>query len=98
VSGEPASQRRSPDPQQQGGKSNELRGNVRKRRWGHSGVWRQKGPKAIGVNQGELLDKEPVFMQESTAKELDRAAVRASVVAKKRRNGCGAKGRRKVEA
>jgi hypothetical protein len=30
---------------------------VRKRCWGHSGVWRQKGPKAIGVNQGELFEE-----------------------------------------
>ena len=49
------------------------------------------------MNQGELLVKEPEFMQKD-AEELERAAVRAFVVARKRRNGRGAKGRREVEA
>ena len=37
-------------------------------------------------------------MQEGSAEELDRTAVRASTVAQRRRNRRGAKGRRKVEA
>lgn len=78
-------------------KSGELRGNVRKRRQGHSGEWRQKGPKARRVNQGELHGKEPAFMQEESAEEPERAAVTAFVVARKRRNGRGVKGRREVE-
>jgi hypothetical protein len=48
------------------------------------------------MNQGELPGKEPEFMQHA-AEELERAAVTAFVVAKKRGNRCGAKGRREVE-
>jgi hypothetical protein len=31
-----------------------LRGSVRKRRWGDTGVWRQNGRKARYMNQGDL--------------------------------------------
>jgi len=78
-------------------KPSRLRGSVRKRCWGGTGVWEQNGRKAEYMNQGELLVKEPEFMQKD-AEELERAAVRAFVVARKRRNGRGAKGRREVEA
>jgi hypothetical protein len=77
-------------------KSSRLRGSVGKRCWGGTGVWEQNGRKAEYMNQGELPGKEPEFMQHA-AEELERAAVTAFVVAKKRRNGCGAKGRREVE-
>jgi hypothetical protein len=71
---------------------------VRKRCWGHSGVWRQKGPKAIGVNQGELFEEGAGVQAGRSAEEPERTAVRASILAKKRSNVRGAKGRRKVEA
>ena len=48
------------------GKSEELRGNVQKRPRRRKGVWRQKGPKAQRVNQGDLFELKPVFMQART--------------------------------
>lgn len=53
---------------------------MRKRRGGRAGGWRRKGRKARHVNQGDLSGGEK------------RAGVRASIVAKKGRNGPGAKG------
>ena len=67
------------------GKHRELKGSVRKRPGGRAGEWRRNGRKAKHVNQGTLCGDER------------RAEVRASVVARKRRNGRGAKGRREVE-
>lgn len=48
------------------GKSEELRGNVQKRPGRGKGVWRQKGQKARRVNQGDLFELKPVFMQAET--------------------------------
>jgi hypothetical protein len=36
---------------------------VRKRCWGHPGVWRQKGKKAQRVNQGDPAKKDSAFME-----------------------------------
>jgi hypothetical protein len=53
--------------------------------------------KAMRVNQGDLLaERETVFMDESP-EEPSRAGVRALIVARKLRNGSGAKERRKVD-
>jgi hypothetical protein len=52
--------------------------------------------KAIDVNQGDLLaDEEGVHGP--SPEEPRRAGVRAFIVARKLRNGSGAKGRRKVD-
>lgn len=52
--------------------------------------------KATRVNQGDLLAKETVFM-DHWSRRAGRAGVRAPIVARKARNGGGAKGRRKVD-
>ena len=52
--------------------------------------------KGVYVNQGDLLAARPEFTHAS-AKELERAGVRASIVARKYRNGYGAKGCRKAD-
>ena len=52
--------------------------------------------KGVRVNQGDLpMDETRVHAP--SAEELESAGVRASIVAKKYRNGYGAKGCRKVE-
>jgi len=54
--------------------------------------------KAIRVNQGDLLaDENGVHGEKKNPEEPRRAGVRAPIVAKKHRNGSGAKGRRKVD-
>ena len=50
------------------------------------------GTKGVYVKQGDLFGVRTVFVR------AGRAGVRASVVARKRGNARGAKGRRKVEA
>lgn len=55
------------------------------------------GSTAVHVKQGELRGERAVFMLER-AEELRPAAVRAAIVAQKRRNGRGAKGRRERTA
>ena len=53
--------------------------------------------KAVHVKQGDLPENEmPVFML-TEPKSRARAGVRAAIVARRRRNGRGAKGRRKVK-
>ena len=53
--------------------------------------------KAARVNQGDLLvGKSGVHANQ--CRRTEQAGVRASIVAMKRRNGRGAKGRRKAEA
>lgn len=55
--------------------------------------------KAMHVKQGELgANETPVFMLWEPKSRALRTAVRAAIVAEKRRNGCGAKGRRQVKA
>jgi hypothetical protein len=55
--------------------------------------------KAVHVKQGELgANETPVFMLWEPKSRTIRPAVRAAIVAEKHRNGCGAKGRRKVKA
>ena len=49
------------------------------------------------MNQGDLLGRESEFIEGRPYEELILTGVRASVVARKRRNGCGVKGRREVE-
>jgi hypothetical protein len=75
-------------------------GNVPRRDEASAGGWRRKGGKAGGVNQGDLLAKETrrwsPHNDRGTA-EAAPAGVRASIRARKGRNGSGAKGRRKVE-
>ena len=71
---------------------------MEKRCWGRSGDRRQKGRKAKRVNQGDLSGEESAFIEaENPYEELTPTGGRASIVARKRRNGRGAKGRRKVE-
>jgi hypothetical protein len=54
--------------------------------------------KAVHVKQGDLsVSETPVFMLREP-KNRARAGVRAAIVVRKRRNGRGAKGRRKVKA
>ena len=88
--GEPASERRSRDPQN--GRPVELRGSVQKRRRGHAG-WLETEwiRKATCVNQGDLLaTRDGVHARKS--RRAGRAGVRAPIVARKLRNGSGAKG------
>jgi len=79
------------------GKPHALRGSVTKRCGGASGGWRRNGGKVAAVNQGDLCGPRTAFMPQQEPKSR-RAGVRASVGARKRRNGRGAKGRRKVDA
>src|SRR3990172_12546169 len=78
------------------GKPVELKGSVRKRRRGLRGGWRRKGRKVVYVKQGDLSGVRTEFKPER--RRADRAGVRAPIVALKRGNARGAKGRRKVEA
>src|SRR5271165_6334017 len=66
-------------------------GNVPWRDGASTGGWRRNGRKAKCVNQGDLPEKETVFMPEE-GRRAERAGVRAPIVAKKGRNGPGAKG------
>ena len=75
-------------------------GNVPGQGGAWAGGWRRNGPKAEGVNQGDLSAQEPKGRSpgrhpRTTATEW--AGVRAPIIAMKGRNGPGAKGRRKVE-
>ena len=75
-------------------------GNVPGQGGTYAGGWRRNGPKAEGVNQGDLSAQEPNGRSPgrhpgTTATEW--AGVRAPIIAMKGRNGPGAKGRRKVE-
>jgi hypothetical protein len=55
--------------------------------------------KAVHVKQGDLSTHEtPVFMLREPKSRAAWAGVRAAIGASKRRNGRGAKGRRKVKA
>lgn len=72
------------------------RGSVQKRCGGALGGWRQNGGKVATVNQGALRGTETAFMLDREPKNR-RAGVRVSIVAKKCRNGHGAKGHRKVK-
>ena len=55
--------------------------------------------KAVHVKQGDLPASEtPVFMLREPKSRARRAGVRAAIVVRKRRNGRGAKGSRKVDA
>jgi len=60
------------------------------------GGWRRNGWKAGYVKQGELWEVSTVFMLLGNRRAAP-AAVRAAIVAMKRRNGRGAKGGRKVD-
>ena len=79
------------------GKPSTLKGNVAKRCWGASGGWRRNDGKVGYMNQGDLPGVVTVFMLE-TSRIAARAGVRAAIVARKRGNARGAKGRRKVDA
>ena len=61
------------------------------------GGWRRRDQKVKCVKRGDLLGTETVFMLPTRNRRAARAGVRAAVVAKKSRNGDGAKGRREVE-
>lgn len=63
--------------------------------WAPGGGWRQNGRKVKTMNQGDLFGCQMVFMLERA--EEPRTGVRATVVALKRGNARGAKGRRKVD-
>jgi len=67
-------------------------GNVQKRRQGTGGGWRRRDRKFRCVKQGDLFGTETVFMLPVGNRRAARAGVRASIVAKKSRNGDGAKG------
>gem|GEM_PF-5266512 len=70
-------------------------GNVPGRGGAPAGGWRQNGWKAKCVNQGDLPAPEPVGWSPGTYPSTvatERAGVRAPIVAKKGRNGPGAKG------
>jgi len=75
-----------PRPYQRVRKSVTLRGSVQKRWQGAMGGWRRNGLKARHMNQGCLHGVR------------ERAEHRVPVVVRKRRNGCGAKGDREVDA
>ena len=49
------------------------------------------------AKQGELSEAEAAFILPNGERRAGRAAVRASIVARKARNGVGAKGCRKVD-
>ena len=50
------------------------------------------------MKQGDLIGSETVYPLPEGKGRADRSGVRASIVARKSRNGDGAKGRRKVDA
>jgi hypothetical protein len=70
---------------------------VRKRRWGASGGWRRNDGKVGYMNQGDLAGAW-CGVHGRKARRADRSGVRAVIVAEKRGNSRGAKGRRKVAA
>jgi hypothetical protein len=78
----------------------ELRGSVGKLPQRARGVWRRNARKAVHVKQGDLRDGigAAFMLEESRRTASVSAGVRAAAVARKRRNGRGAKGRREVEA
>ena len=84
---EPAGQRRSPTafPNLEGSETHHAESEVR-RRWDVCGDWGQDGKKAWGVKKGDPRRGE------------SGGEVRGSIRAKRRRNGRGAKGVRKVDA
>ena len=53
--------------------------------------------KVVCVKQGELMGVSTVFMYRKKDRRAAPSAVRAAIVAMKRRNGRGAKGGRKVD-
>ena len=57
-----------------------------------AGGWRRNGRKAEGVNQGDLPAAETAFLELVQYRRPGRVGVRASIVARKGRNGPGAKG------
>ncbi len=70
-------------------------GNVPWRGGASAGGWRRNGRKAEGVNQGDLSAQEPDGWspgRHPSTTATERAGVRAPIVAKKGRNGPGAKG------
>lgn len=73
-----------------------LKGSVSKRAGAAWGGWRRNDGKVGYMNQRDLSGSWAVFMRK--AEEPQRAGVRAAIVARKHRNGCGAKGGRKVDA
>jgi len=96
--GEPASHWRSPDLPK-GGRPSELRGSVLKRRWGARTVIGDGTTRTVEyMNQRDLAVHGAVFMVATATRGAARPGVRAAIVALKRRNGRGAKGRRKVDA
>ena len=86
-------------PRPGNGKLDGLMGNVSKRR---RDVTRWLEAERLEVHEREserpVGGKRTEFMRAAPAEEPTLAGVRASVVAMKRRNGCGAKGRREVDA
>ena len=78
------------------GKPSTLRGSVPKRCWGASGGWRWNDGKAGYMNQGDLAGVWAVFTP--LCRRAGQPGVRAAIVAMKRGNVRGAKGRRKVDA
>src|SRR5215831_9304451 len=79
------------------GKPHALRGSVRKRREGAWGGWRRNGQEGRIHESGRpVRDKDGVHVHRGPKSR--RTGVRASIGARKRRNGRGAKGRRKVDS
>jgi hypothetical protein len=95
---EPASHGRSLDPARVG-RAVALRGSVRKRPPGASGGWRRNGRDGRAREAGRPVHVGIlVFMRAWGAEEPGAGTgVRVAIVAVKRRNGRGAKGRRKVK-
>jgi hypothetical protein len=79
------------------GKPGTLKGSVTKRYRGASGGWRRNDGKVRYMNQRGLIGTGTAFIL-ARAEEPYRSGVRAAIVAEKRGNARGAKGRRKVEA
>ena len=69
-----------------------------KRCWGASGGWRQNDEKVEHMNQGDLAGVWTVFTPDESGRRAGQPGVRAAIVAMKRGNARGAKGRRKVDA
>ena len=74
-----------------------LKGSVSKRWRNRHGGWRRNDGKVGCMNQGDLSGIRTVFIPPHGGRRADRAGVRAAVVARKRGNARGAKGRRKVD-
>jgi hypothetical protein len=75
-----------------------LRGSVLKRSWGQWGGWRRNGWKAKRMKQRDLPGTNRRSSSESVDAKNRRAGVRAFIVATKRGNARGAKGRRKMDS